>query len=196
LLGGSTWPGEEEVLLDYFIQARSRYPGLKLVLVPRHAERRDEVVALIEKKGLTYVQRSKRGVAPAGDPPGVLLVDTTGELKHLYTVATVIFIGKSLTQQGGQNIIEPAVCGKPVVVGPNMQNFADIVREFKAAEALIQVGTGAELRATLDQLLADGARRMTVGARAAALVSQNRGCIKATVVTAQRLLSRGPSYSA
>ncbi|MEI6165800.1 MAG: 3-deoxy-D-manno-octulosonic acid transferase [bacterium] len=187
LLGGSTWPGEEEVLLDYYVQAKSRYPGLKLVLVPRHAERRDEVVALIEKKGLQFVQRSKGGAAVTGEPPGVLLVDTTGELKHLYTVATVIFIGKSLTQHGGQNIIEPAVCGRPVVVGPNMENFADIVREFKAAEALIQVGTEAELKEKFDQLLADEGMRTTYGTRAAALVSKNRGSIKATVAAAQGL---------
>jgi 3-deoxy-D-manno-octulosonic-acid transferase len=187
LLGGSTWPGEEAVLLDYYVQAKSRYPDLKLVLVPRHAERRDEVVSLIEKRGLKFAQRSKGGADAAGEAPGVLLVDTTGELKHLYTVATVIFIGKSLTQHGGQNIIEPAVCGRPVVVGPNMENFADIVREFKAAEALIQMGTEAELRNTLDQLLADTIMRATYGARAAALVSKNRGSIKATVAAAQGL---------
>jgi len=188
LLGGSTWPGEEEVLLDYFIQAKSRYPDLKLVLVPRHAERRDEVVSLIERRELKYVQRSKGGAEGSVECPGVLLMDTTGELKHLYTVATVIFIGKSLTQHGGQNIIEPAVCGRPVVVGPNMENFIDIVREFKAAEALIQVGTEAELRQTFDQLLADGVLRKTLGERAAALVEKNRGSIKMTVARAQRLL--------
>lgn len=183
LLGGSTWPGEEEILLKYYVQAKTRFPGLKLVLVPRHAERRDEVLALLERSGLGYVQRSKGGAQEAG----VLLVDTTGELKHLYTAATVIFIGKSLTQHGGQNIIEPAVCGKPVVVGPNMENFADIVREFKAAEALIQVGTESELCATLDQLLVDGARRASFGNRAAELVARNRGSIQATVVQAKRL---------
>jgi 3-deoxy-D-manno-octulosonic-acid transferase len=189
LLGGSTWPGEEEVLLDYFIQTKTRYPDLKLVLVPRHAERRDEVVAFIERRGLKYVQRSKKGALSAGDVPSVLLVDTTGELKHLYTAATVIFIGKSLTQHGGQNIIEPAVCGRPVVVGPNMENFADIVREFKAAEALIQVGAESEMRDQLDRLLADEVMRKTLGDRAAALVARNRGSIKATVTKA-RLLAK------
>ncbi len=183
LLGGSTWPGEEEVLLDYFVEAKTRHPDLKLVLVPRHAERRDEVVALIERRGLKYVQRSKGGTGEAD----VLLVDTTGELKHLYTAATVIFIGKSLTQHGGQNIIEPAVCGRPIVVGPNMENFADIVREFAAADALIQVGTLPELRSKLGQLLADVSLQKNFGDRAATLVGKNRGSIKAMVDTAQRL---------
>jgi len=184
LLGGSTWPGEEAILLDYFVEAKSRHPDLKLVLVPRHAERRDEVVATMERRGIKYIQRSKGGPGEAD----VLLVDTTGELKHLYTAATVIFIGKSLTQHGGQNIIEPAVCGRPVVVGPNMENFADIVREFKAAEALIQVGTQVELREKLDQLLADVTLQKSFGDRAAAWVGKNRGSIKATVTAAQRLL--------
>lgn len=190
LLGGSTWPGEEDVLLDYFVQAKAEYPGLKLVLVPRHAERRAEVVAAIERRGLPYVQRSKGRSGVSDDCPGVLLVDTTGELKHLYTAATVIFIGKSLTQHGGQNIIEPAVCGKPVVVGPNMENFADIVREFQVAEALIQVGTEIELSAKLDLLLADEVMRKTYGDRAAALVTKNRGSLRATVAKAHLLFER------
>jgi 3-deoxy-D-manno-octulosonic-acid transferase len=188
LLGGSTWPGEEDVLLDYFVQAKSLHAGLKLVLVPRHAERRDEVVAMIARRGLKFVQRSKAGAAIDGESPEVLLVDTTGELKHLYTAATVIFIGKSLTQHGGQNIIEPAVCGRPVVVGPNMENFADIVREFKAAEALIQVGSETELRETLDRLLADETMRKIYGDRASAWVEKKRGSIKTTVAQAQGLL--------
>ncbi|MEI8139253.1 MAG: 3-deoxy-D-manno-octulosonic acid transferase [bacterium] len=188
LLGGSTWPGEEDVLLEYFVQAKSLHAGLKLVLVPRHAERREEVVAMIAQRGLKFVQRSKADAAIDGESPEVLLVDTTGELKHLYTAATVIFIGKSLTQHGGQNIIEPAVCGRPVVVGPNMENFADIVREFKAADALIQVGSEAELREILDQLLADETMRKTYGDRASAWVEQKRGSIKTTVARAQGLL--------
>lgn len=187
LLGGSTWQGEEEILLNYYVQAKTRCPGLKLVLVPRHAERRDEVVALIERSGLRYVQRSKGGAGEAE----VLLVDTTGELRHLYTAATVIFIGKSLTQHGGQNIIEPAVCGKPVVVGPNMENFADIVREFKTAEALIQVESENRLREVLDQLLADPEKRKMIGDRAAALVAKNRGSIRAMVTAAKRLIAGG-----
>ncbi len=187
LLGGSTWPGEEDVLLDYYLQSKTKFPNLKLILVPRHAERRDEVVALIERRNLMFVQRSKGGSLSAGDTPGVLLVDTTGELKHLYTAVTVIFIGKSLTQHGGQNIIEPAVCGRPVVVGPNMENFADIVREFKESDALLQVGSEAELHEKLDQLLADEPMRNALGSRAATFVANKRGSIKATVAKAQEL---------
>lgn len=184
LLGGSTWPGEEEVLLDFLAARRERFPGLKLVLVPRHAERRDEVVQAIRRRGLPFVQRSRGATAVEA---AVLLADTTGELRHLYTAATVIFVGKSLTQHGGQNLIEPAACGKPVVVGPNMENFADITRDFLAAGAVIQVPDAARLAEALDRLLADESLRRELGARAAALVARNRGSVAAMVEQVRRL---------
>lgn len=188
LLGGSTWQGEEEILLDYYIRARPVFPGLRLVLVPRHAERRNEVLAAIERRGLSCVQRSKGGAVAAGSGVEVLLVDTTGELRHLYALASVIFVGKSLTQHGGQNIIEPAVCGKPVVVGPYMENFQEITTEFLRADALIQVQSPAELFRGLDELLADGDRRHAFGHRASMQVARNRGCLKLAVDEAERLL--------
>lgn len=193
LLGGSTWAGEEEVLLDILMRLKGRHPTLRLVLVPRHAERRDEVEAAIRKRGLAYVQRSKGGSAPAGGPPDVLLVDTTGELRHLYTAATVIFVGKSLTQHGGQNIIEPAVCGKPIVVGPNMENFLDIMRDFRAADAVVQVADAAGLERTLADWLADPAGRQACGERAAALVERNRGALATMVTRARTFVAPAPA---
>jgi 3-deoxy-D-manno-octulosonic-acid transferase len=187
LLGGSTWPGEEEILLDYFVDARKRHPALKLVLVPRHAERRDEVVAAIQRRGLAFVQRSTGKPAGGNARPEVLLADTTGELRHLYTAATVTFVGKSLTQHGGQNIIEPAVCGKPVVVGPNMENFLDITSEFKAADGIIQVNDPADLARALDSLIQDKPLREAVGSRAVGLVMKNRGSLRLTVEQALQL---------
>ena len=190
LVGGSTWPGEEAILLDFLVRARAAYPRLKMVLVPRHAERRDEVVAEIERRQLAYVQRSRGGTA-ADSGCDVLLVDTTGELRHLYTRASVIFIGKSLTQHGGQNLIEPAACGKPVVVGPNMENFREITEEFKQAQALLQVGSAGELALTLERLLADERLRLDYGARAAGLVSRQRGGILRAVAEAESILAAG-----
>lgn len=191
LLGGSTWPGEEEVLLDYFLRARKRHPALKLVLVPRHAERRDEVVAVIQRRGLDFIQRSKGLPVSEGAVPGVLLVDTTGELRHLYTAATVTFVGKSLIQHGGQNIIEPAACGKPVVVGPNMENFLDIAAEFTAGGGLVQVQDAAGLMRELDALLQDPALRAAVGEKAASLVMKNKGSLRVTVERALKLGEAG-----
>lgn len=180
LLGGSTWAGEEEALLDLFARLRARHAGLRLVLVPRHAERRDAVAEMIRAKGLTFVQRSK-GPARSGLKPDVLLSDTTGELRHLYTVATVIFVGKSLTQHGGQNPIEPAVCAKPIIVGPNMENFTDVMRDFLAAAAVVQVRDARELELRIGDLLDDEAARRQLGGAAAGVVARNRGSLDAMV---------------
>ncbi len=178
LLGGSTWPGEEAVLLDTLVALRPLVPDLALVLVPRHAERRAEVLREIEERHLKVVCRSEMNKQ---ERPDVLLVDTTGELRNFYAVASVIFVGKSLTQHGGQNIIEPAACAKPVLVGPNMENFESIVPDFLAARALVQVGDAAGLRAAAARLLQDPAEAQAMGARAAAVVSGKSGALHATV---------------
>ncbi len=191
LVGGSTWAGEEDILLDVFGRLRGEYSDLRLVLVPRHAERRDEVVEAIRRRGLAFVQRSRGGAVEGGGTAEVLLADTTGELRHLYTVATVIFVGKSLTQHGGQNPIEPAACAKPVLVGPNMENFADVMREFLAAEGVVQVADALELEGRLRDLLNDEGERRRLGERASGVVQRNRGSLVAMVEGAEALLSAG-----
>lgn len=189
LLGGSTWAGEEDILLDMMARLREHHPGLKLVLVPRHAERRDEVVEAIRRMGLAFVQRSKGGAVQGGTRPDVLLADTTGELRHLYTVATVIFVGKSLTQHGGQNPIEPAACAKPILVGPNMENFEDVMREFRGADAVLQVADASALERCVLNLLDDEDGRRRLGERASGVVQRNRGSLRGMVESAEALLA-------
>lgn len=178
ILGGSTWPGEEAVLLDIFKRLRGEVKDLRLVLVPRHAERRNEVVAEIRAAGLGCLKRTEMkadGWKREGGAPDVLLADTTGELRSLYTCATVIFVGKSLTQHGGQNVIEPAMLGKPVVVGPNMENFEVVMDDFLEAGAILQVKDAAALQSAISGLLTDAARRSSLGERASRLVAAHRG---------------------
>lgn len=191
LLGGSTWAGEEEALLDAYQDLRARFPGLSLVLVPRHAERSEAVQRVIESRGLTVTRRSavQAGAKPPAAPPDVLLVDTTGELRSFYACATVIFVGKSLTQHGGQNIIEPALCGKPIVVGPNMENFPVVIDDFLAAKALVQVRDAAGLRRALADLLGDAAARAGHGERALRLVRERAGAVRKTVELVEALSS-------
>jgi 3-deoxy-D-manno-octulosonic-acid transferase len=184
LLGGSTWDGEEAVLLGIFRRVREGVPGLRLVLVPRHAERGSSVEAEIRSAGLTCWKRSdsRKGLKPLeGFAPEVLLVDTTGELKALYSVATVIFVGKSLTQHGGQNLIEPAMFGKPVVVGPNMENFQSVMHDFLREKAVAQVHDAEGLEQVIRELLADPVAREALGRRAADVVASKRGAVKRTV---------------
>lgn len=183
LLGGSTWPGEEAILLDLYKELKSEREDLVLVLVPRHVERRAAVLAEIEARGLAVRRRSEIGPgATPGARPDVLLVDTTGELMNFYNCATIIFVGKSLSEQpGGQNIIEPAWWGKPVLVGPNMKNFAAVMEEFLEANAILQVPDAYGLKMAVLGLLDDPVRRVELGARAARLVREKAGAGERTL---------------
>ncbi|MCP4233617.1 MAG: 3-deoxy-D-manno-octulosonic acid transferase [Aestuariibacter sp.] len=176
LLGGSTWPGEEAALCELYKILREKYPALSLVLVPRHAERRADVVAAIEGQGLSCSLRSQ-GVSSAD----VLLIDTTGELMSFYAAADLVFVGKSLCEHGGQNPIEPALFGKPIIVGPNMENFPSVMDDFLAAGALRQVENFQALEKTVAELLADVAAREQLGFAAASLVESRRGAIRRMV---------------
>jgi 3-deoxy-D-manno-octulosonic-acid transferase len=179
VVGGSTWPGEEGALLEALKALRTDHPEARLVLVPRHAERRDEVTAELRASGFRFATWTELGEgAEAPEPVDVLLVDTTGELKHFYALATAIFVGKSLTNHGGQNIIEPALFAKAIVVGPNMENFPVVARDFLQADALIQVDDVAGLCAMLGELLADAERREAIGSRAADVVRSKRGVVR------------------
>ncbi len=182
LVGGSTWPGEETALLTIFRRLRTEHPEARLALVPRHAERADAVAAEIETAGLTcrrWSRTADSAVDSAGEPH-VMLVDTTGDLKHFYGAASVIFVGKSLTAQGGQNVIEPAVFGKPIVVGPHMENFRSVMADFLAAGALIQVPDQAGLERTVRDLWRDAARRNKLGEKARQVVREKEGAIRAS----------------
>jgi len=179
LLGGSTWPGEEEALCKIYKNLRLQHPELFLVLVPRHAERREEVGKTIEAQGLSYALRSQMNNGAA--KPDVLVVDTTGELMSFYAVADVVFIGKSLCEHGGQNPIEPALFGRAVVVGPNMENFPSVMDDFLAAKALRQVADIQTLEETIAELLSGSSVRAQLGAAACGVIESRRGVIKKMV---------------
>jgi 3-deoxy-D-manno-octulosonic-acid transferase len=183
LVAGSTHSGEEAILAEMLGRLRGRFPDLFLILVPRHFERTKEVMRELETRGIKFICRTD---IPAGNPvaPGrfeCLLVNSTGELKFFYEQATVVFVGKSLTARGGQNPIEPAALGKPVVFGPNMQNFASAAQAFLGNQAVVQVQNAVELEQALAELLADDRRRSELGARAYQVVQQNLGATKRTV---------------
>lgn len=189
LLGGSTHDGEEVILAATWLQLRERFPNLFLILVPRHHERAREAGRAVRGKGIRVAYRTD---LRAGRPPDglvdCLVVNTTGELQSFYEVATVVFVGKTLTAKGGQNPIEPAALGKAVVFGPNMQNFRGIVPEFLDEGAAHQVRSAAELTTVVGELLANPEQRTAMGARARQVVERNQGSIARTVeIIAQRL---------
>jgi 3-deoxy-D-manno-octulosonic-acid transferase len=182
-VAGSTHPGEEEIAFDVFNELRKQVPNLFLVIAPRHVERTREVVELARRKQVKSILRSEvtPQLVPTANPYDCLLVNTTGDLKWLYRIATVIFVGKSLVGQGGQNIVEAAVSGHPVVFGPYMQNFKTIAQQFVAEGACVQVRDAYELQCALQNLLQDAERRKTIAADARRVIEANVGATERSV---------------
>jgi 3-deoxy-D-manno-octulosonic-acid transferase len=183
LVAGSTHDGEELLLADMAARLRKKFPKLFLVLVPRHFERCQELGQKLKARGVKFILRNSIFAStrlPAGELE-CLLVNTTGELKFFYEPATVVFIGKSLTAIGGQNPIEPAAAAKPVVFGPNMQNFTDIVRLFLQKDAAVQVKSAEALEQALGELLENASRRDELGRQARDVVAENLGALERTV---------------
>ena len=177
LLGGSTWPGEDKVLLDIY----SRLSDIKLVIAPRHFEKADAVEANIRSAGFDCVRRS-RGDRGEGD----YLADTTGELMGLYGIADAVFVGKSLCAHGSQNMIEPCLCGKPTAVGPYTENFRPVMSDLLAADAIAQVKDEKELGDFFVRALKDDGG---LGARAAAAVERRRGVVPKCVAAIRAALA-------
>jgi 3-deoxy-D-manno-octulosonic-acid transferase len=183
LVAGSTHPGEEALIADLFLRLRRRFPDLFLILVPRHFERSRDVGRELEVRQIKFLYRTEltRGLQYNAGEVECLLVNTTGELKYFYQQATLIFIGKSLTAQGGQNPIEPGALGKAMVFGPNMQNFAEVVRGFLEKEAAVQVRDTVELESVMEKLLGQEELRERLGRNALEVVRENQGAIDRTV---------------
>jgi 3-deoxy-D-manno-octulosonic-acid transferase len=179
-VAGSTVAGEEEIILRAFHRVRERLPGTGLILAPRHPERFAEVPALIEAAGFRCRRRTALDPGTWRDGE-VLLLDTLGELAQLYALATVVFVGGSLVPSGGHNILEPAMAGKAVVVGPHMANFQEIADQFRAEAAMVEVSSAEELAREVLSLLTDDERRRRLGERARNLIDRNRGALRGTV---------------
>jgi 3-deoxy-D-manno-octulosonic-acid transferase len=178
-VAGSTVEGEEPLVLAAFHRVRERVPNARLLVAPRHPERFAEAQRLVESAGFRCERRSALG--PGGWSNGaVLLLDTLGELAHVYALASVVFVGGSLVASGGHNILEPAVAGKPVLVGPHMENFQEIADAFRAEGAIVQVASADELGREVADLLLDEPRRRELGERARGLVGRNRGAVGRT----------------
>ena len=189
LLGGSTWPGEDEVLLRLYGDLP---PDVKLVIAPRHFEKADAVEANITKAGFACIRRSRgdcSSCSPASDGVRtVYLADTTGELMGLFGIASAAFVGKSLCAHGSQNMIEPCLCGIPTVVGPFTENFRPVMSDLLAAGAIIQARDETELRhAVVSFFSPEGVvEATTLGRRAKAAVERRKG---ATEKCAKDILS-------
>lgn len=186
-IAGSTGPGEEEIVLDVYKRLLESHPALRLAIIPRKPERFDEVATLIESRGYTCIRRSaplagllKQQQSPT--VPAVALGDTMGELRKFYSLADVVFVGRSLVDLGpkqhGSDMIEPAALAKPVVIGPFTSNFEEPVRAFKSHSAIIEVTSVNELYEQTRQLLEDTSAATEMGRRAQSVVVSGKGSLK------------------
>ncbi|OGV78616.1 MAG: hypothetical protein A3K19_31840 [Lentisphaerae bacterium RIFOXYB12_FULL_65_16] len=192
-IAGSTHAGEEALVADVFGTLRAEFPTLKLVLVPRHQERTADVEAVLKERSLSYrLLRPRPGTDATPPPVDILVVNTTGELMNFYASADVVFVGKCLAgQQGGHNIIEPAIFGKPILHGPPeaMQYFRLVTAIFLEEHASIAVPDDAALTGAVRDLLASPARRAALGRRARQVVEEWRGAIDRTLDIIEPLLA-------
>ncbi len=179
IVAGSTHRGEEQLIAKAYMELREKYADLFLVIAPRHPERFQEVENWLRQRAIPYRKRSAGPGAASGSR--VMLLDTLGELTKFYGVASVAFVGKSLTRKGGHNPLEPAACGKPVVFGPEMQNFREAADVLVGEGGAIQVSGFRELVSAFDDLLSDEAAAREMGRRARSAVESQTGGVARTL---------------
>ncbi len=187
VIAASTLRGEDQASFEAFRRVQARWPDALLVVAPRHPERFEEVTRLAAEEGFRVVRRTSLPVDQSPDAD-VVVLDTIGELARLYQIASVVFVGGSLVDAGGHNILEPAMFGKAIVFGPHMHNFAEISAEFLRGSAAVQVSSTRELGECLVDLVGDGVRRASLGAAARAIVEGNRGAKARTMAVITALL--------
>jgi 3-deoxy-D-manno-octulosonic-acid transferase len=193
ILAASTHAPEEKIILESFRKLRASRP-VRLMLAPRHPERFAEVASLIQNSGLTWARRTNAPDA-ADTQTDVILLDTIGELPATYSLATVVFVGGSIVDRGGHNVLEPAAAGIPVVTGAHTHNFHAIVSLLNEANAIVQLSAlegdaaSEQLAKVLNELLANPARRNELAARAKQLIATNHGAAERTIKLIAPLLS-------
>ena len=174
LFGGSTHRGEEKILAGIFLRLRQQFPSLRLFIAPRHVERLQEIRADLGVFPLRVALASESRQGRDADADCILL-DTTGELQRWYGIATVVFVGKSLTAHGGQNPVEPIFADKPVVFGPHMENFAMLAKRLVSNNGAIQIADTDSLEGAVAELLRDANARKRLVQNARAILNEHQG---------------------
>ena len=187
LVAGSTHRGEEESLLEALALVRGNFPSLSLVIAPRHPERFGDVERLLASSGFVFQRRSQATPAEWFDKD-ILLLDSVGELVDFFAAADVAFVGGSLVDVGGHNILEPARFGKPILFGPHMENFQNLASDMLRQGAALEVNGVNELASALNDLLADPNRRRSMGQRAAEIAEAHQGAFGLNLGLAERYL--------
>lgn len=209
LIAGSTQAPEEDYILRAYTAILPQFPKLKLILAPRHPERRNEVIDLIQRAGFPVRQRSTRQIlSPAGnviqagsrdalsktfdadlERPAIGLLDTVGELGACWGLAEIAFVGGSFTSRGGQNMLEPAAFGAAVCFGPNTWNFKQVVELLLSRDAARTVRTPEALQQFISEMLSSPLEAERMGERAQSLVLSQQGATDRTIELLLQLLS-------
>ncbi len=187
-IAASTHDGEEQQVLDAHRALLERFPGLLLILVPRHPERFSEVRELIETTGLSVVSRTE-GVA-CSPTTSVLLGDTMGEVPLFYAASDVAFVAGSLVPIGGHNLLEPAAQALPIITGPHLFNAQDIADMFVEMQACVIVNDKDELALAVADLLENPEKASELGRKGRSLLEQNKGALARLLVLVEPLLSK------
>ena len=180
---GSTHPGEELLVLQAYQQVKSKIPGIRLLIAPRHPERCAEVEQTVKSVGLSSIRRSALGNGAEND--SVIVLDTLGELISVYQASDLVFVGGSLVPHGGHNLIEPAAFSRPILTGPHLNNFQAVAEALAQANGMVVVRSTEELGSALLRLAADPISRADLGRRAFNVIQEHRG---ATLRTVERVL--------
>ena len=187
LVVGSSHHGEEEIFISVYLLLKKRFPSLQMVLAPRHPQRFGEVEKLLQAAGVDYEKRSQAN-GQLNFVKDILFLDTLGDLQDFYALGDVAFVGGSLVDAGGHNMLEPARFGKPVLFGPYTSNFASLVSEMKQRGAGIEVAGAEDLARVLASLFDDSEKCRTVGEQAYRVAADDRDIMKQSLALAQRYL--------
>jgi len=185
-IAASTMQGEDEMVLDAFIGVRKNRPELKLMIAPRHPDRADAIIHLVRERELKFTKRS--AMSNDGD---VLVLDTIGELAATFEFASVVFMGGSLVDRGGHNVLEPARYAKPVIFGPHMENFRDIAVRFIEMGAALQIPNAAALGPMVEAVLENPVLADALGRNAFEVVIGNAGATERVVEFIREKLVHG-----
>ena len=194
IVAGSTGVDEEKIIIDAFKVIHEKYPETRLAVIPRKPERFDEIAGLIENEGFSCLRysRIKSGeyAVTETDSKAIILGDTMGDLRKFYSLAEMNFVGRSLVPMGGSDMMEAAALGKPVIVGPYTENFAQTIDVLKAGTGIIIVQDGKELTEQLDKLLLDSKYAASVANCGRQVIIDNKGATKRTIAVVQKLLNK------
>ena len=194
IVAGSTFEGEEELMTDVYLKLREDFPDINLIIAPRHPERFKPVEEMLKSKGVSFVKRSgidslTLGKVERGKLSGfIVLLDTVGELSSVYGISDIAVIGKSFRGHGGQNPLEPACWGKPIICGPHMENFP-VIEEFFKEGAAIQVGEE-DLLTKLKDLLLSPEKSEAIGSKARMLYNKNAGAVDKAMEIIEKRISQ------